>query len=278
MSRSFGIGKEEFNSCWFGDRLLPIANMCINSFKAHGFPFNLYIHGSVQDVPEFAQKRDVEPIVRKSELFIAHGGLETSTEMFIYRFLERFGGWYVDNDVVCNADHVPDVDVAFAEEKPGIINNAVLKFPKHHPAIMDLLSYCATIDPVTAPWGTTGPLALTKIFNEHNLSRYQRKMSDFYPLHWTEAPKVLFPEFTEEILEKTANSPFIHLWGSALREVNFDFKRSLPIPGSYLDLLYKNHLDQHIFDELCPLNENEFRRSVKQYAEQTWNVLLPIHQ
>src|SRR5262249_10798065 len=156
------------------------------------------------------------------------------------------GGWYVDNNVVCNTDHPPQVEVAFAEERIGIINNAVLKFPKHHPAIVHLLKYVATIDPVTAPWGATGPSALTKIFKQHDLNAYQRPINDFYPLHWKEAPKVLFPEFTEEILARTERSPFVHLWGATLREINFDFKRFLPPKGSYLDLLYTKHLDRDI--------------------------------
>jgi hypothetical protein len=266
--------REVFTSCWFGERLLPFANACINTFKAHGVPFCLYTHGAVRDVPAFVTGREVDSIVAKDEVFIAHGGVETSTELFIYRFLERYGGWYVDNDVVCNADHVPDVEIAFAEERAGIINNAVLKFPSHHPAIQDLLDYVATIDQVNAPWGTTGPLALTKIFAEHNLASYKRHTSEFYPLHWKEAPKVLFPEFTAEVRERIADSPFIHLWGSTLREIGFDCDASLPPEGSYLHSLYTRHLDPHILQRLTPMDERRYRTFVRDYIERTWNVSL----
>jgi hypothetical protein len=270
--------KETFTSCWFGDRLLPFANACINTFKAHGFPFALYTHGLVDNVPDFVTRRDAEPIVAKAEVFVAHGGLETSTELFIYRFLERYGGWYVDNDVVCNADHVPDVDVAFAEERVGIINNAVLKFPSHHPAIQELIAYVATIDQVTAPWGTTGPLALTKIFGQHDLAHYKRQTSEFYPLHWKEAPKLLFPEFSEEVAETIANAPFIHLWGSTLREIGFDCDGSMPPPGSYMHQLYTRHMDPHLLERLRPIDENAYRSFVREYIERTWNVSLPFRQ
>ncbi len=264
------------SSCWVGDRLLPIANACINSFKMHGVPFRLYTYGAVSDVPAFVDRRDAESMVPQTRVFVAHGGLETFCDQFAYRVLETTGGWWVDNDVVCNTDRLPDVEIAFAEERAGVINNAVLKFPAQHAAIIDLLEYVSTVDAVNAAWGSTGPLALTKVFNRHDLERYQRGTSDFYPLHWKEAPKFLFPEFTAEILSRTADSPFIHLWGSVLREIKFDFARTRPIQGSYLDRLYASCLDREILARLQPIDELSFRRSVQEYVERTWNVSLPL--
>jgi hypothetical protein len=196
--------------------------------------------------------------------------------LFAYRFLARVGGWWVDNDVVCNSDHVPDVEIAFAEEQPGMINNAVLKFPPNHAAICDLLEYVASVDPVTSAWGSTGPQAVTTVFRRHDLDIHQRPTSECYPLHWKEAPKFLFPEFTKEVIDRTGGSPFIHLWGSALREVQFDFKHSRPLEGSYLDLLYTRHLDASIADQLRPLDENGFRRSVQDYVAEHWKVSLSL--
>ena len=229
--------RDRFSTCWIGGRLLPLAHVCINSFVAHAFDVDLYTYGPVHDAPEGIALRDAESILPRRELFIAHGGVETSTEFFAYRLLHDVGGWVFDNDVLCNSFDVPDAEVVFAEEIAGKINNAVLRFPKGHAAIRDLLAYVATVDPATAPWGTTGPLALTKIFGGHPaLHGRKLPMETIYPLHWKDAPKVLFPEFTDEVLERTARSPFIHLWGSALREIAFDFTRSRPLPGSYLDL------------------------------------------
>jgi hypothetical protein len=267
---------EVFSSLWVGDRLLPIANACINSFKAQGFRFNLYMYDLAHDAPDFVEHRDAQLIVPREKIFLAHGGFETFNDLFAYRFLEQVGGWWVDNDVVCNTDRLPDVEIAFAEEEVGIINNAVLRFPKNHFVVVDLLNYIATVDPINSKWGSTGPWALTKIFNKYDLGKYKQKISDFYPLHWKEAPKFLFPEFTQEIIERTANSPFIHLWGAALREIKFDFRQFLPLKGSYLDALYINHLDPHIMSRLRPFDENEFRTFVKKYIEQNWDTNLPL--
>ena len=225
MSEHARLRKDEFNSCWIGDRLLPIAHVCLNSFGAHGFGFNLYTYGQVTDVPRCVNVKNAEGILPYTELFVAHGGMETAADLFAYRFLYRVGGWFVDNDVACNADRVPDAEIAFAEERANIINNAVLKFPKSHPAIGDVLAYVATVDPVNAPWGATGPLALTKILGSRdNLTQYRLDTADVYPLHLKEAPKLLFPEFKEEIANKVALAPFVHLWGATLREIGFDFR------------------------------------------------------
>jgi hypothetical protein len=266
-----------FNGVWVGDQLLPIANACINSFKGHGHCFNLYTYNFVDCVPEFVARRDAEEIIPRTKVFCAHGGWETFTDQFAYQFLSKVGGWWVDSgDVVCNTCEVPDVEIAFAEERIGTINNAVLKFPKNHAAISSLLDYISTVDPVNSQWGATGPSALTKILNQHDLIHYKRSISEFYPLHWKEAPKLLFPEFTDEVLEKTAKSPFIHLWGATLREIGF--ANYSPIEGSYLDILYRRYLDPDIRARLGSLSEAEFRRSVRQYINQSrhWKIDLPI--
>jgi hypothetical protein len=264
---------DEFNSCWVGERLLPLGNMCINSFRAHGFGFNLYTYNPVQDVPEFACQRDATAIVPKERIFEAHGGVETFCDLFAYNFLESSGGWWVDNDVLCNTDKAPDVEIAFAEERIGIINNAVLKFPKRHPAILKLLDYISQVDPVNGPWGATGPLALTKVFNELGL-KHDFKISDFYPLHWKETPKLLFPEFTNEVIEKIADAPFVHLWGATLREIGFNY--TVPLKGSYMDILHSKYLDPQVAAELRPVDEGKFRTSVKTHVEKDWGVSLPI--
>jgi hypothetical protein len=99
-----------------------------------------------------------------------------------------------------------------------------------------------------------------------------------YPLHWKEAPKLLFPEFVDEVLEKIGKAPFVHLWGATLRELGFRFDNWCPLAGSYLGILYEKYLDPHIRARLRPFDEAEFRRSVREYVSVTphWRVDLPI--
>src|SRR4051794_25533264 len=124
MTQMFSEKKTVFNSVWVGDRLLPLANACINSFKGHHHLFSLYTYNVVEDTPEFVERRDAEGIVPRSRIFRAHDGWETFADEFAYQFLRQMGGWWVDSDVVCNTEELPDVEIAFAEERIGIINNA----------------------------------------------------------------------------------------------------------------------------------------------------------
>ena len=265
--------KDLFASCWVGERMLPLAHMCINSFGARGFPFALYTYDAVKDVPEVAQLHDADSVVPRDRVFNAHGGLETFCDLFAYSYLYQRGGWCVDLDVLCNCDVAPKAEIAFAEEKAGVINNAVLRFPKAHPVIRTLLDYIATVDPAQAKWGSTGPLAVTKVFNECGLAP-PFTTRDFYPLHWKEAPKLLFPEFKDEVMEKIAPAPFVHLWGATLRHVGFNL--NVPPRGSYMEDLYDRYLDPDVKAALQPLDEGEFRRAVKSEVEANWKIKLPI--
>ncbi len=186
----------EISSVWVGERLLPIAHACINSFIRHGHSFNLYTYDHVEDVPGAVKRRSAEDIFPRERLFQAHGGWETWADQFAYQFLYKIGGWWVDSDVVCNADILPDVEIAFADEDPGRPNNAVLKFPKNHEVIDSLLKYVAMVDPVNSMWGSTGPVALTKVFGRHEIGKFRLDVEEVYPIHWKETPKLLFPEYT----------------------------------------------------------------------------------
>jgi hypothetical protein len=263
-------GPERFASCWIGPRLNPLGHLCISSFLAHGFGFDLHTFEPTEDVPEAAAIHDATAILPRDRVFVAHGGLETATEQWAYRYLLAHGGWVVDLDVLCNANVVPAAPIAFAEEKPGIINNAVLRFPPDHPAIVELLDYCATIDPVTAPWGSTGPLALTEVFGRHaELMPYRLPRADVYPIHWRETPKLLFPEFADEIQARVARSPFIHLWGSTLRELGLG-NDDRPPRGSFLDQVYAQYMDPALLDRLQAADEAALRTEIPRYIERNW--------
>lgn len=268
--------RSTISSVWVGDRLLPIGHACINSFVQRGHAFHLYTYEEVKDVPAAVECRDADRIFSRDRLFRAHGGWETFADQFAYQFLYQVGGWWVDNDVVCNADVLPDVEIAFAEEDPGRLNNAVLKFPRHHGVMDSLLQYVTTVDPINTEWGSTGPVALTRVFRKHDIGRFERPMDEIYAVNWREAPKLLFPEFTDEILERTAKSPFIHLWGAAQREFGFDFSRHRPPDGSYMALLYERSLDPSIYRRLEPISEAPFRASVQDYIWKNWEVKLTL--
>src|SRR4051812_26648840 len=81
------VARQHFASCWIGDRVLPIANACMNSFRLHGHSYSLFTYGAVAGVPDFVDLKDAEDLRPSGEVFVAHGGLETVADQLAYRFL-----------------------------------------------------------------------------------------------------------------------------------------------------------------------------------------------
>ncbi len=274
---------EEFSSFWLGERLSPTASVCMNSFRAHGFSFNLYIYDPVDDVPSFVKKRDAEKIFPAKELFLGCGGAVGAkageprrtasytargyyADLFRLHLLRKVGGWWVDTDVVCNTGSLPHTEIAFAEEDSlGTINNGLMKFPRNHPVIVDVLKDIVDIG-VDSPWGTVGPKALTKALGRYPMAEHKWKTSDMHPLHWAESVKFLLPEFSQEVSQRTANSRFIHLYTSMFsRFLVFDAREYLPLKGSYLDMLYGKYGEPSAISRLRPIDERELREALRRY-------------
>lgn len=262
---------DTISGVWVGERLIPLAHACMNSFLRMGHSYDLYTYNEVEGVPEGVSIKDGNKIISQEKIFWAHGGWETFTDRFAYQFLKLRGGWWVDSgDVLCASRVLPSNELVFAEEKVGVINNAVLKFPKEHFAILKLIEYCNGVDSAAARWGATGPLALSTVFAEADISQHKVAGDLIYPIHWRETPQLLFPEYMDEIRDRTRHSPFVHLWGSTLREIGFDNDMK-PFEGSYIDWVYKQFLDPIIYCRLTPKNETEFREHVKSYISENWD-------
>src|SRR5262245_36870351 len=127
---------EVISGIWVGERVIPLAHACLKSFLDRGHRFDLYTYNDVEDAPAGVSIRDANSIIGRDQVFEAHGGWETFADRFAYQFLRLKGGWWVDSgDVFCNSTVLPAAEPFFAEELPGVINNAALKFPLEHFAI-----------------------------------------------------------------------------------------------------------------------------------------------
>lgn len=258
---------EEFKSFWSGPRLTALANSCLHSFAARNFRFALYTYEAVADVPGFVTLREAHDILPKSEMFSSHGGVEHFSDLFRYALLKEIGGWWVDTDVLCNTAEVPDCEIVFSGEEESIFSVGQLKFPENHPVLTDLLDLVRKTD-IGAGWGSTGPVAFTEVIRRHQMERWNWPRNDLYPISWCEVPKLLLPEYHDEITERTVDAKFIHLYGAMLRAMGFTQVR--PLHGSYLDRIYNRYCDPLLLSRLEILEEQAFRDQVKRYVEETW--------
>jgi Capsular polysaccharide synthesis protein len=260
--------RENFQSFWYGERLSPVANACMNSFRRHNFDFVLYTYGPVRGVPPFVTVKHAGDILPRDAVFHSCGGYEHFSDLFRYHLLCKEGGWWVDTDVVCNTNVVSESEIAFAGELEDTdeFSNGQIRFPKGHPVLLDLLRYVGQID-IEKEYGSTGPAAFTEIVRRHRIQNQKWRTMDFYPLNPAEAPKFLFAEFTDEVTEKIYDAPFVHLYTSCLRRVGFDVHVDAPPAGSYLDILYTDYCDTDLRNRLRPLDLASFRSRVRKYVE-----------
>ena len=89
--------------------------------------------------------------------------IEAFGDVFRYELLFREGGWWADVDVFCLTDRLPDARYAWAEEEPGVINGAILKFPPGEPIVAELAMKARALARQVKTWGAAGPRLLSDV-------------------------------------------------------------------------------------------------------------------
>ncbi len=168
---------------------------------------------------------------------------------FRYKLLEEKGGWWVDLDVVCQTDALPEDPYAFGfEDGHGKIGTAVIKAPPGDP-LMRLCRERSLDVGAEARWGQSGPNLFTDSVNALGLTHHAQPVSAFYPYSWTEALAALDPGQTGRLLSLCDKSKFVHLWAEVFRRRRID-KHQPPELGSLVD---------HFFGLFDPQQQKEFR-------------------
>jgi hypothetical protein len=264
------INSQTFNTFWTGGDICPVTVMCMNSFVSHGGKLNLYSYDELPSAPKTVEICDAASIIPRSEVFEAHGGFEHFSDLFRYELLHRVGGWWIDTDVVCNTATLPPSDIAFAREsRTGSFASGQMRFPKGHEVLRLATEQAASLQ--TGDWGATGPRLLTSLIKQTGNEDRQWPTADFYPICWAESAKYLLPEFCDEMLERTRDALFIHIYTSRFRRrLSFDQRRFLPPSGSFLEKLYLRFGVGAAAENLVPIDEHLLRRSISTFMREDW--------
>jgi hypothetical protein len=233
-----------FQSFWYGETLSPYEELCIRSFLDHGYSFHLYTYSSQLEVPRGAELRDAAELLNPRDYFTykrgrGAGSHSAFSNVFRYKLLAERGGWWVDTDVICLSSHIPHFSDFLAYESDGVVNGAVLHFPRGDPLMLDCLKEAMRVGD-SASWGEIGPLLLTRKAKELGRLNCVQPNTACYPVHWTEAFDLLRPSRTDALKERTRDSFFLHLWNEAFRRANLT-KTMLPPRGSLLREIVQRH-------------------------------------
>lgn len=239
---SFGPPAPSFVTFWHGP-LDPIIYTCLSSFPHHGAGLRLYSYDRHLDVPVGVELADAREIVRERHLidrFTVSGNVSISkfSDYFRYRAIRATGSCWVDADIVClRPDFGRDRFIFGYQGKktdgPWALNGAVLRLPRRHPMLDELLYKTIAAMDIDGKWGVVGPLLITEMATKHGLMYKARPTSTFYPIAFPGFWKMLMPERKSEVERASAGSTFIHLWNERYRQAGYD-KTIAPPEGSFL--------------------------------------------
>jgi hypothetical protein len=239
--RPAGRGSE-FASFWHGD-LNPFAYACLASFAKAGASLTVFSYDSALDLPRGVRLADARTICPDESLirrFLANGkpSVATFADMFRYRMIQETGRCWVDTDVLClSKPAFGDDGFIFCRQADAVgtslVNNAVLRLPPSHPALMELIATAEAAIDVDQKWGAIGPFLLTPVLARHGLDRHALDSHVCYPVEPEQFWKLFLPGYRDWAIGATRGATFLHLWSEAIAWGGYDFW-TCPPAGSYL--------------------------------------------
>jgi hypothetical protein len=231
-----------FATFWHGP-LGAVAYSCLASFPAFGAALTVYTYIDGLEVPKGVEVADARAIVAdETELhrYLAGGkpSLATFSDRFRYSLLGQSDVCWVDADMLCLA--TPDFgDEAIVwglqPEAHGkaLINNAVMKLPRDHVVLAEMLSRARAAIDVDLSWGAIGPFLLTEVAERHGVYPTARAPKAFYPVGPDDFWRLLLPAYRESVERDVVGATFLHLWSELFRRCGYETS-ACPPDGSYL--------------------------------------------
>ncbi len=125
---------------WIGEELSPLELLTIRSFVRQGHEFHLWLYDElktalpketiVHDASEIIPSKDVFSYVNSNEWGHGKGSYAGFSDIFRYKLLYEYGGWWVDMDVTCLQPLAFDTPYFFRSHDVLNMVGNVMKCPK----------------------------------------------------------------------------------------------------------------------------------------------------
>ena len=240
--------RQEVRIFWTGPALSLYEQLSLKSFVAAGARVQLFSYDDEVALPDGVEFINANDILPGPVYAFRHASGDQSlalhSDLFRYVAIEKYGGWYVDADIVFIGNQLPESPVYVARETEQVINGAVMKFPAHAPLLVTAIAEARRLLPQTAMSSThearlmIGPPLVTRLLREFSLDHMVRPRSSAYEIGYDEIPAFFDPGSCERLQERVADSDFTHLWNEVWRWVRIP-KNYGPPEGSYLDSLFR---------------------------------------
>ncbi len=251
----------QFNTFWHGAALSPIEWVCLSSFIERGHKVRLFCFEEMR-VPKGVVLADASEILPREEIVLFNGSIAGFTDLFRYKLILRTGEWWIDTDVYCLREDIPDCQYAWARQDDDLINGAVLKFPANDEKLEVIYEIAAEIGQTF--WTQRGPDLLTKQLSSETFANHFGSRKEFYPVHWLETFLFWLPHCAHVVEQKCYDASFVHLWTSVFPQMGVD-RFSRPPAGSFLDHVFAPHRDDLFLKETTSETFNQSITGIKRY-------------
>jgi len=240
--------RQEVRTFWTGPDLSYYEELSLRSAIASGARVLLYTYNKSLTVPEGVELVDAREVLSGPLHQFHHNdgdlSLALHSDLFRYLAIQKFGGWYMDLDIVVMTSELPDDKIYLAYQEDGVANAAVMKFPAQSPIMtasvdeaMRLLPAAGTAAP-GADHGILGPKLITRLASEYAIDHLVRPKVSAYEIHPNEVLMFFDPRQCEAVFARLASSDFVHLWNDLWRALRIP-KNLGPPEGSFLDALFR---------------------------------------
>jgi len=240
--------RQEVRAFWTGPSLSLYEQLSLTSFVAAGARVELFSYETDLAVPDGVTLVDANELVPGEVHQFRHASGDKSlalhSDLFRYVALEKFGGWYVDVDIVCLGRQLPADDVYIARETEKVVNGAVMKFPARSPLMAEAISEARRLLPQTGMASShearvlIGPSLMTRLIGEFGLNAKVQPRTKAYEIGYDEILAFFDPSSCDRLQERVADSDFTHLWNEVWRWIRIP-KNYGPPEGSFLDFLFR---------------------------------------
>lgn len=135
------------NGLWIGTELNPLEQLCIQSFIRNGHIFQLWTYSIIRNIPEGTIIKNANDIIDSKDIFsyvntnkFGHGkgSYAGFSDIFRYKLLYEYGGWWTDMDITCLKKLDFEDDYVFRQNgAKGVVGNLLKCPPKSI-----LMQYC----------------------------------------------------------------------------------------------------------------------------------------
>jgi hypothetical protein len=240
--------RQEVRTFWTGPNPSYYEELSLRSAVASSARVLLYTYNKNLTVPDGVELVDAREVLSGPLYqFHHHDGdlsLALHSDLFRYLAIEKFGGWYMDLDIVVMTSELPDDKIYLAYQEDGVANAAVMKFPAQSPIMRAAIDEAMRLLPSAgaaapgADHGIVGPKLITRLSSDYAIDHLVRPKGCAYEIHPNEVLMFFDPRQCEVVFERLASSDFVHLWNDLWRALRIP-KNLGPPEGSFLDALFK---------------------------------------